>query len=232
VNPQTVEDRLQRTRIVRYGHKIVRLYTRYHHHLTLLNPCPLPERGPAIVVCNHISGLDPVILQASTNRLLTWMMAREYYEMKALRWFYEGIGAIPVERTGRDLAAMRSAFRALDEGRVIGLFPEGRISPTRNLLPFQTGVGLLALRTGVPVYPAFLEGSARGTSMFESFLFPQHLTLSFGPPLQFHRIDADKSASTQATETIRSAIVALSKPTSTSVDNLSKANEGLSFSPD
>ena len=209
--PDSVESRLQRTRTVRWGHQIVRAYVRHHHHLTLLNPNPLPPTGPAILVCNHISGLDPVVLQSTTGRLLTWMMAKEYYDVKAFRWFYDAIGAIPVERTGKDLAAMRSAFRALDQGRVIGLFPEGKISPTGDVLPFQTGVGLLALRTGAPVYPAFLEGSARGTEMAESLLFPQRLTLSFGPPVFLNRTEGNKSDPVQMTERIRNSVVALDR---------------------
>jgi 1-acyl-sn-glycerol-3-phosphate acyltransferase len=226
---EPVEDRLQRQFIVRLGHRLVAAYTRHHHHITLLNPCPIPPTGPGILVCNHISGLDPVVLQSATPRLLTWMMAKEYYAMKSLRWFYQAIDAIPVERTGKDLAAMRSAFRALEQGRVIGLFAEGRISPTRDLLPFQTGIGLLALRSGAPVYPAFLEGSARGTDMLESFLFPQRLTLSFGAPLHFDRIDTNKSNLLEVTEAIRNAVLALQNRPDSSVGKLSIAGGGLSF---
>ena len=225
----SVESRLQRTRTVRYGHKIVRAYVRHHHDLTLLNPTPLPPTGPAILVCNHISGLDPILLQSTTNRLITWMMAREYYEVKAFRWFYESIGAIPVERTGKDLSAMRGAFRALEQGRVIGLFPEGRISPTSDVLPFQTGVGLLAIRSGAPVYPAFLTGTARGTEMVESFIIPQRVALRFGKSLVADRKDPIKSDLLHLTQIIQKSVVALGERADFTVDNLSKAAEGLSF---
>src|SRR4051812_46273398 len=56
-------------------------FARHFHHLEVLSPCPLPPTGPAILVCNHISGLDPVLIQSASKRLIVWMMAREYYEI-------------------------------------------------------------------------------------------------------------------------------------------------------
>ena len=90
------------------------------------------------------------------------MMASEYYKIKAMKWMYELIEAIPVDRSGRDMAATRAALRALGKGHVLGIFPEGKIAPNRELLPFQSGVAMLAIKTKVPVYPAFLDGTQRG----------------------------------------------------------------------
>ena len=104
-----------------------RIFTRGYHHLTVLSPCRLPERGGGIIICNHTSGLDPHLIQACCPRLITWMMAREYYELPVLRTLLDQLGVIPVTRSGRDMAAMRAAMRALENGQLLGIFPEGRI---------------------------------------------------------------------------------------------------------
>src|SRR5688572_12330056 len=94
-------------------------YVHGYHRFQLLTPVTLPREGKAILVCNHISSLDPVLIQTVTPRLLTWMVAREYRDQAALKWLFDAIQAIPVERSGRDLAATRSALRMLDSGYVV-----------------------------------------------------------------------------------------------------------------
>src|SRR5207249_2405149 len=126
--------------VIRLLHAIDVCFARIYHRLTIHSPCKLPRDGPAIVVCNHTSGLDPILIQSACPRLITWMMAREWYEMRGLNWVFKTVGAIPVDRSGRDLTATRAALRALEAGQILGVFPEGRIESTRELLPFQTGV--------------------------------------------------------------------------------------------
>jgi 1-acyl-sn-glycerol-3-phosphate acyltransferase len=142
-------------------------------------------------------------------RLIVWMMAREYYEIKALTWVFRTIEAIPVDRGGRDMAATRAALRAIDQGRVLGVFPEGRIEPTRELLPFQTGVALMAIKTGVPVFPAYLDGTQRNKSMLRAFLARNRATLTFGTAVQFDRSSTSKEALQDATDAFAAAVAAL-----------------------
>ncbi len=98
------------------------LFSRAYHRTDVLIPQRLPPRGPAILVCNHTSGLDPALIQSVCPRLIVWMMAREYYEMKAMKWMYNQIEAIPVDRSGRDMAATRAALRATWQGTRPGHF--------------------------------------------------------------------------------------------------------------
>src|SRR3954465_9137267 len=100
---------------------IGRLYTRMFHDLEVLAPCQLPKTGPAILVCNHTSGLDPVLIQSACPRVVVWMMAKEDYEIAAMRWGFELLQLIPVERGAKDIAATRAALRALQAGRVLGV---------------------------------------------------------------------------------------------------------------
>jgi 1-acyl-sn-glycerol-3-phosphate acyltransferase len=160
---------------------------RLYHRVRLASPCPLPKTGAAIVVCNHISGLDPILIQTVTPRLIRWMMAREYYEQRGGKWLLDLVGAIPVDRTGKDLAATRAALAALEKGYVLGIFPEGKIETSGELLPFQAGIVLLAAKSGAPIYPAYLDGTQRGKEMLAAYLRPNRATLAFGPPLVLDR---------------------------------------------
>ena len=179
--PESSDERGSLTaRVLRAGNRV---YARTFHRIDVQAPLNLPRTGAAILVCNHISGLDPLLLQAVVSRPIVWMMAREYYELAALRWVYEAVSAIPVDRNGRDSSATRAALRALGNGRVLGIFPEGRIETSRELLPFQTGVAMMAIRTGVPVFPAYLDGSNRGMEMLEAFMKPNDVKLRFGPAI-------------------------------------------------
>jgi 1-acyl-sn-glycerol-3-phosphate acyltransferase len=185
------------------------VFTRIYHHVEVRSPCHFPARGPAILVCNHTSGLDPLLLQAPCNRLITWMMAAEYFEVRPLAPIFRLLGVIPVERSKRDSASLRAALRALENGHILGIFPEGRIETSRDLLPFQTGVALIAIKTGAPVFPAYLDGTQRGKEMVPAFLTPNHVTLRFGPAIDFDRSSTEREALDAATERIRNAISAL-----------------------
>jgi 1-acyl-sn-glycerol-3-phosphate acyltransferase len=194
---------------VRALHLADKLLARVWHHTVVIRRHPLPPEGAAILVCNHTSGMDPFMIQSVCDRVIVWMMAKEYYEIKALTWAFRTIEAIPVDRFGRDSGSVRAALRALHDGRVLGVFPEGRIETSRELLPFQTGVALMAIKARVPVYPAFLEGSQRNKGMLESFLWPNRATLSFGPPVQFDRGSTSKENLDDATARIKAAVESL-----------------------
>ena len=142
-------------------------FTRIYHRLEIRSPLKLPRRGNAIIVCNHTSGLDPLLIQSASRRLIVWMMAREYYEVKWLLPFFHAIEAIPVDRDRPDAAATRAALKTLASGHVLGVFPEGRIETSRELLPFQPGIAVLAARSRaglsrVPGWNAAGQGNGSG----------------------------------------------------------------------
>ena len=195
--------------IVRLLQAIDVCFARIYHRLSILAPCTLPRSGPAILVCNHTSGLDPLLIQSACPRLITWMMAREYYEIRGLNRIFQTIGAIPVDRSGRDLAATRAALRALNDGRILGIFPEGRIEPTRELLPFQTGVAMMAIKSNVPIYPAYLDGTQRGREMMQGLLSPCTAKLAFGKLVEIARVGTSREQLELATNSIVHAVLYL-----------------------
>jgi 1-acyl-sn-glycerol-3-phosphate acyltransferase len=193
---------------IKFLHRLVDLYVRGYHNVSVISPCQIPQSGPAILVCNHVSSLDPMLLQWACPRLITWMMAREYY-VPGVRWLFDVIRVIPVERSRRDVVASRAAIRALEDGQVLGIFPEGRLAEGKIIGPFQTGVATMALRSGVGVYPASVEGTMRDRGMLEPFLFPQRAKVAFGPRVQLMESGFSKEAIERATGKIREAVCEL-----------------------
>lgn len=186
------------------------VFSRIYHRLEVHSPSHLPRHGPVILVSNHISGLDPVLIQSVSRRIIRWMMAKEFYDLKAMNWIFRTIEAIPVARSGRDMSATRAGLRVLKRGEVLGVFPEGRIELQRALMPFQTGVALMAIHSGAPVYPVYLDGTQReNPSMLKAYLKPNRAVVAFGPPVEFDRGDTEKETLIAATEKIQAAVQAL-----------------------
>ncbi len=191
---------------VLYG--INRLFTRVYHQLTIVNPPHLPEVGAAIVICNHISGLDPLLVQSAVDRrLITWMMAREYLDLPGLGKVFRTVEVIPVDRGSRETTPLRTAVRQLSSGRVVGIFPEGKISDDGDLAEFQTGAALMAIRTKTPVFPVYVEGTQRGREMLRAFATPCRAWISFGPPLDFNGFGTDRKDLQEATDFMRAAVL-------------------------
>ena len=162
-----------------------RFALRLVHHVTIEGPgLTLPDSGPAIIAANHTSPLDPLFIQAQTWRHIRWVMAREYLELPMSGWFWEAAEVIPVARDGKDSAAARAALRVLADGGVVGIFPEGRISPSREMLPVETGISLLAVKSGAPLYPVWIDGTQRGASMLSAVVQPQETVLRFGTSIR------------------------------------------------
>jgi 1-acyl-sn-glycerol-3-phosphate acyltransferase len=192
--------------VVRALCALSRMYTRVYQRVEPSSACPLPRQGPAIIVSNHTSSLDPLLIQSVCPRLIRWMMAKEYFDIKAMRPLFDNVGVISVERSGRDMAATRAALRALEKGFILGVFPEGRIAANRDLLPFQNGIGMLALKSKAPVYPIFLDGNQRGQEMVEVFWHRNQASVAFGPPVDLSGLPDSRQAIEMATERIQGAV--------------------------
>jgi 1-acyl-sn-glycerol-3-phosphate acyltransferase len=173
----------------------VRLYCSLWHQLRTSGWAPLPQSGPAILISNHTCGIDHLLLQAASRRLLGFMVAREYYEWWWLRGICKFIGCIPVNRDGRDLAAIRAALRALQDGRVLPVFPEGHIVPAsgRRLDEMRPGSAYIAIRSRVPVVPAYISGTPETDEILKSLVTPSRARVLFGEPIDLSDIPPERA---------------------------------------
>jgi len=199
----------------RLVHALIRAYCRLFHRMRA-DPSTLPDRGAAILAANHHAGPDPLFLIASNRRLLSFMIAMEYYRVKALTWLYEATGCIPVERVRPTASTMRGVLGRLEAGRVVGIFPEGGIhAPGARVRP-KAGVALLALESGAPVIPARISGIRQlSGSDLKTFLRPRRVRVRYGPPVDLGDLrrryggERDRSLLDEAAKRIQEAVYAL-----------------------
>jgi 1-acyl-sn-glycerol-3-phosphate acyltransferase len=191
------------------------LYCRFWHGLRCPAADPLPTTGPVVLVSNHTCGIDHLILQAATRRILGFLIAEEYYHTAALRPFCRLTRCIPVRRDGRDVSATRAALRALGQGRVVPVFPEGRIHPSsgRDFGEPKPGAAFVALRARVPVIPAYIRGTPETNLIGRSLATPSRARVVFGQPVDLSDLSRngapDRESIRVATDRIMAAIRAL-----------------------
>jgi len=160
------------------------LFCKYYHRLQY-TPIDLPAQGAAIVVANHLSGLDGLLVIAATRRPLRFLIAREDYERFGLTWLFRATGSIPVDRSRHPEIALRAALRALEAGEVIALFPQGRMILPGETRKLKRGAFWLAQKTNTPIYPAFMSGIAGVGHIFRGILWRSHAKLVSYPPLDW-----------------------------------------------
>ncbi len=141
----------------------------------------LPPGQGAVIVSNHVSGIDPLLIQLSVLRIVHWMVAREYFYMPLFALIFKHMQSIPVNRAGIDTAATKMAIRYAQEGELVGLFPEGRVNTTDQLLlPGRPGAALIALRARVPVIPCFVRNPPYDGTALGSFFMTARAHVTIG----------------------------------------------------
>lgn len=186
-------------------YRFIQLYSRLVHRVEVQGRgyallCD-QQTGPLVVVCNHTAGVDPALVQSVMVREIRWMMAKDMM-LPSFGWIWQWLRIIAVDTKARsDTSSVREAIRHLNEGGVLGLFPEGGIErPARQLRPFMAGAGLIIARTQVPVLPVFISGTPDVPKAWDSLWTPSRATLTIGPVMRF--------ADDQGAESINSEIKA------------------------
>ena len=172
---------------------------------------PVPSAGPALIVCDHTSMGDPLVLLATAGRPVRFLMAQEIYSKPSIRWAFEAFRCIPVQRGRRDIKAIRAMLDGLAANEVIGLFPEGGLDRYR-LEEGHPGVGYLAIKSGAPVIPASIvwKGPHSVTSMLKTLFVPSKAMIRYGAPLKFPQESRPSKESMQScTKEIMKQIEAL-----------------------
>jgi 1-acyl-sn-glycerol-3-phosphate acyltransferase len=122
----------------------------------------IPEDGPAVIVCNHVSFVDALVIMAACKRPIRFVMDHQIFRWPVLNFVFRTSKAIPIASAKEDPAMMEKAFeevgRALDAGDLVGIFPEGKITADGNINPFRPGITRILGRNPVPVVPMALRG--------------------------------------------------------------------------
>jgi len=154
----------------------------------------IPAGGPALLMSNHVSYLDPPAVGCLLPRRTHYMAKAELFDVPVFRQVLFGINAFPVRRGQADRAAFRRTLELLAAGEVVVLFPEGTRSPDGRLQPAESGAALLALRSRVPVVPVALVGPETVFPRGARFPRPGRIRVRFGRPLTFREFYGRKNS--------------------------------------
>jgi 1-acyl-sn-glycerol-3-phosphate acyltransferase len=119
----------------------------------------VPKRGGVLIVANHQSYLDPVIVAIALHRSSSFMARSTLFVNPFFGAVISALNAFPVVRGGRDLQAVRDAVRRLERGECLVVFPEGTRTTDGRIGALQPGVLAIADRAGVPIVPAVVDGA-------------------------------------------------------------------------
>jgi 1-acyl-sn-glycerol-3-phosphate acyltransferase len=122
----------------------------------------VPDEGPAILVCNHVSYMDALILAGSIPRPVRFVMYYRIFEIPVMKWIFRTARAIPIAGARENPALMQQAFSDIDAalaaGEVVGIFPEGALTKDGAIAPFKSGIERILASRPVPLVPMALRG--------------------------------------------------------------------------
>lgn len=181
---------------VRHGLRwVILLVIRTCYRLTVHGCHHVPKTGAALMVCNHVSYMDALVLGGASPRPVRFVMDQPIFESRWLKWWFQLVGAIPIDSERRNPASLRRALdevsQALKNGEIVMVFPEGKLSPDGDIHTFRRGLETILARDAVPVIPAGLAGlwgswtSKNGGQPLTKWpkRFRARVSLHFGPPV-------------------------------------------------
>ena len=132
------------------------------HRVRGINVERIPSEGPAVLVCNHVSYLDALVIAAYAPRPIRFVMDNRIFNIPLFSWIFRTAKAIPISSAKEDPWVMEHAFvdiaKALHEGELVCIFPEGKLTQNGEINAFKAGVQTILERTPVPVIPMALRG--------------------------------------------------------------------------
>jgi 1-acyl-sn-glycerol-3-phosphate acyltransferase len=147
----------------------------------------IPRHGGALIVCNHPTVLDPLLLTLALPRAASHLVKRLPAGFASITAFYDVFDCIQMGSGREALLAVKECRRVLDRGRLLVIFPEGGVSDRGRVRAFQTGAARLALASGCPVVPAAVCGSYAAMPAGATLPRPAPVTVRYGPLLRFAR---------------------------------------------
>jgi 1-acyl-sn-glycerol-3-phosphate acyltransferase len=143
----------------------------------------LPREGGVLVVSNHQSYLDPILVAVGMPRPFHPMARESLFRVAPFRWLIRSLYAFPVRRGTADFGAVREALRRLRAGAVVLMFPEGTRTRDGSIEPLQGGPVTVALRGGVPIVPMVIDGAFEAWPRTQMLPWPHRVRVACGTPV-------------------------------------------------
>lgn len=150
----------------------------------------VPRSGPVVLTPNHVSYLDPVLVNIPIHRALTYLALEPFFQIPVLGWVMRWCRALPLSEGSANDPVLRTALRVLRAGEPLVVFPEGGRSKDGTLQPFRPGACRLALAADVPVVPVAIHGAYEVWPGTRRLPRPGRVTIRYLPPLTRHDLPA------------------------------------------
>ena len=191
--------------------RITLIFFRIYFRIDFVGVENIPASGGVVIASNHPSYLDPIVLQMGTDRWVRWLGMKEITGWPVVgrlsRWF----GMLEVGDSPRGGGhALWQAMKVLEEGGVVGLYPEGGRTEGALMGPAKAGLGRLALQPGVAVVPAVVFGTGRAWPRGLLLPVPRKIVIAYLPPMRFDGA-ATRERYQQIADDVRSRIVDVQK---------------------
>jgi 1-acyl-sn-glycerol-3-phosphate acyltransferase len=168
----------------------------------------VPESGPCVLAANHVSVMDGFFLAIAVTRQVRFMAKSELYRVPVVKQILLAAGAFPVERGADAGRAVTAGVKLLDQGAVVGVFPEGTSLPDRKR-GYKRGAARLALANGAPLIPVALIGTHLTLEPRTHRIRLPRVRIVIGEPLRVERQEPTEEAATELTARLQKAIETL-----------------------
>jgi 1-acyl-sn-glycerol-3-phosphate acyltransferase len=173
----------------------------------------MPRKGGVILAPNHVSFIDPPAVGSGIRfRPVRFMAKIELFKIPVLGFLIRAVGSFPVRQNTADRTAIRKALELLEKGELVCIFPEGTRSPDGKLTEAQPGLGMVALKSRVPIVPAALIGTDRMLPRHSFFLHFAKVRIVYGKPITFDDLydkGMDREAIAEVGKRVMAAIAEL-----------------------
>ncbi|MFK7789543.1 MAG: lysophospholipid acyltransferase family protein, partial [Phycisphaeraceae bacterium] len=187
------------------------------HGLTTHGKHHIPADGPVVIVANHTTAMDPFLIQASTIRMVRWLMLTSY-RMKIGKLLWNAIDPICIEHDidkderSSAMRQVRQIVGELKKGHIVGMFPEGALQyDSRELKDFEDGAAVVARLAGAQIVPCWIDGTVVSRSMLKHVFKPTHSSVTFGEPFKPTKSDSPEAITAE----LRRRILALGEQEAT-----------------
>jgi 1-acyl-sn-glycerol-3-phosphate acyltransferase len=171
---------------------VARIWTTVWFDLRTYGVENVPETGGALLVANHQSYLDPVLVAVHLRRAVSYMARDTLFTNPYLGWLIRNLHAFPIPRGKSDIQAMKETIARLEEGYLLNIYPEGSRSVDGSIGPLQRGVALVIRKANVPIVPVVIDGSGRawgkGMKMFRRY----PIRVRYGEPMHLNDCKPDE----------------------------------------
>jgi 1-acyl-sn-glycerol-3-phosphate acyltransferase len=152
----------------------------------------IPARGGVLLVSNHQSYLDPIMVGAYLQRPMCYLAKSELFTNRWFSWLLQSLYAFPIRQGAGDVGAVREMLRRLEQGWMLNIFAEGSRSEDGEIGPIEPGAALVLRRAGVPCVPAVIEGSFAAWPKARKL--PRHgmIDVMFGPAMQLEGLRGEQ----------------------------------------